>query len=329
MKINLAGFLVSLVIHGGLFALFSYSLATEKTLTPIEKLIPLQLAMFQEPTAVPQAEKVPVVEPEPIQTVAPILTTIAQTKPTQAKPTPTQPVQAKPIRTKPTPPKTVKSKLIPITEKKPKKIAKKRRNKEKKSPIEKRKEETTKKVPQQKTSDKALDEMIRAYQKQTTAQAAQAQRKQTTPKSTYATQNQPKTSPVKKTIKPTRPVTKVVKQPTVKKESVTVTSKPSTQSNKQAEQAYQARLQRLIAQQKKYPKRAKRRQTEGTVIVSFTLYANGTIVQTRIKKSSGSSLLDKAALKTIQSVSGALLAFPSSIKRTQWQFSLPLVYRLR
>ena len=39
--------------------------------------------------------------------------------------------------------------------------------------------------------------------------------------------------------------------------------------------------------------------------------------------------LDKAALQTIQRVFSTLLAFPPEIKRTQWSFSLLLVYRLR
>jgi len=72
---------------------------------------------------------------------------------------------------------------------------------------------------------------------------------------------------------------------------------------------------------------AKRRGIEGKVKVSFVILANGKINKIKIVHGSGYSILDTAAKKTIQSISG-LLPFPKTIKRNQWQFNLPIVYEL-
>lgn len=315
MKINLVSFLVSLFIHGSL-VWFAYSLATELTpKPPVEKPIPLRLSMFQEPV-VEQVTSVTKSQPVKVATPTPH---IIQPKPVQAKPKLIKPkaVEPKSVKTKPKP---VVKKLAQSKAVKPKKTPKKISKKEKKpKPVEKevtkKQEEKPKKVVKEKVQDKALDDMILAYQA--------THKKQTISKRTPVTP----TTPRLRIAQPQR--TKVATKQVVKaKQTATpmVAKKPA--DNGQAEQRYKARLQRLIAQQKTYPKRARRRHQEGTVIVSFILYASGKIAQIRIKKSSGSNNLDKAALQTIQRVSGAL-AFPSEIKRTQWQFSLPLVYRLR
>lgn len=98
--------------------------------------------------------------------------------------------------------------------------------------------------------------------------------------------------------------------------------------NKAAEQQYKSRLHQVIAQQKKYPARAKRKQEEGTVTVSFVIYANGSIQNLKIVRSSGSDSLDQAAINTVKQISNRL-PFPAEINRKQWQLTLPLVYRLR
>ena len=292
MKSNAIGFFVSLLLHSSL-VLFAYSLAEKPTPKPsVEKVIPLHLSMFQEPVINPTK---PVSKPPRVKTTTPA-PPMTQAKPVQAKA-----IKPKPVVKKRIPPKTVNAKKISDKEKKPQKrqsVVKKQRIKPK--TINK----IIKAKMKAKTRDKALDEMIRAYQN-------------TQIKQTVSTP-QPRSQRINVATKqPTTPIT-------AKKSAI---KKPAP--NGQAEQRYKARLQRFIAQQKNYPKRAKRRNEEGTVIVSFLLYANGTIRQIRIKKSSGSRHLDKAALQTIQRVSSTLLAFPPEIKRTQWSFSLPLVYRLR
>ena len=119
--------------------------------------------------------------------------------------------------------------------------------------------------------------------------------------------------------------------------AIKVPAKPRLQATRPAvngaqvarvESAYKARLHKLIAANKRYPKRAKRRRQQGTVRVSFIVYANGIIKNIRAVHSSGHSTLDKAAISAIQKISGKL-PFPAGLKRTHWVLTIPVAYQLR
>ncbi len=103
---------------------------------------------------------------------------------------------------------------------------------------------------------------------------------------------------------------------------------PAQQADNQAaEAAYRARLQAMIASRKRYPPQAADDEAEGTVMVAFTVSANGSISGARVAHSSGNSWLDKAALQAVNAVSGAL-PFPPEIHKQQWAFSLAVKYQL-
>lgn len=239
------------------------------------------------------------------QEVAPVVKPIAPQVRPSVKPQPQPIVTPRPqpiVKQKPLiKPKKKQRKQKPTT----KKISKKTPKKMQTKTTKKKKAPKTKKTTIQKNH--VLDEMIHAYQA--------AQRNAVSPL----------TQPSKTNTSPP-PISKPQPARTSKKQSAKTAAKKPT--NKQAEQQYKARLQRLIAQQKTYPARARRQHKEGTVIVSFTISPNGTINQISIKQSSGNNILDNAALKTIRRTSGRL-AFPPTIQRKQWQFTLPLVYQLR
>ena len=95
-----------------------------------------------------------------------------------------------------------------------------------------------------------------------------------------------------------------------------------------AEAAYRARLNQLLRANKRYPKRAKRMGKQGTVKVSFIILRNGSIQNIRLVNSSGNSTLDSAALRAVKSISGKL-PFPKEIKKSQWLFTVPVIYQLR
>jgi len=56
-----------------------------------------------------------------------------------------------------------------------------------------------------------------------------------------------------------------------------------------------------------YPPAAKRKGYEGTVLLSVKILTNGTVSELRVKKSSGYSILDRAALKAVE----------------KWKFEIP------
>lgn len=98
-------------------------------------------------------------------------------------------------------------------------------------------------------------------------------------------------------------------------------------SNRQAEAAYRARLQRLIAARKRYPPQAVADEAEGGVMVAFTVLPNGSISNIRVVRGSGNSWLDRAAVQAVKAASGAL-PFPPEIHKPQWVFQLLIAYRL-
>jgi len=83
-------------------------------------------------------------------------------------------------------------------------------------------------------------------------------------------------------------------------------------------------MQLALARHFRYPFQALRRGLEGEVIVAFTLKVDGQIENIRIASSSGYSILDSAALQTLNKV--------SRIERTldhAYSFKLPVIYQLQ
>ncbi|MEW7986150.1 MAG: energy transducer TonB [Candidatus Thiodiazotropha sp.] len=94
------------------------------------------------------------------------------------------------------------------------------------------------------------------------------------------------------------------------------------------EEEYKAALRKAIENNKGYPRRAVRLRQEGEVLVGFTIRRDGVIGALRIVESSGSKLLDTAARRAVEKISGRL-PFPEEFKRDQWEFTIPIKYGLR
>ncbi|MES9823479.1 MAG: energy transducer TonB [Candidatus Thiodiazotropha endolucinida] len=94
------------------------------------------------------------------------------------------------------------------------------------------------------------------------------------------------------------------------------------------EEEYKAALRKAIENNKGYPRRAVRLRQEGEVLVGFTVHRDGVIRALRIVESSGSKLLDTAARRAVEKISGRL-PFPEEFKRNQWEFTIPINYGLR
>ena len=75
--------------------------------------------------------------------------------------------------------------------------------------------------------------------------------------------------------------------------------------------------------------RAKRRVrvgAKGNVTVAFTITANGSITNLRIKKSSGKPAVDKGALDVVRKAS-PFPAIPSEARRSSWPMSVPMTFK--
>jgi protein TonB len=160
--------------------------------------------------------------------------------------------------------------------------------------------------------------------------------------------SQPEPEP-QKTPQPDRSPAEPVKKkatPVAEPQKVTETAKPpgkqparkSTQASRaasvasrqqmaQEEASYRSMVRSLIEKKKFYPARARRNRSTGEVRVSFTLQRDGSILNLRITHSSGVSALDRAARKAVQKV-GRFPPFPDASRRINWEFTVPLHYRL-
>jgi periplasmic protein TonB len=100
------------------------------------------------------------------------------------------------------------------------------------------------------------------------------------------------------------------------------TADQSRQNNKY----YQKLIQKLNAH-KSYPTELKKDKIQGVVIVRFTLNRNGEVLASSIKKSSGNSALDNAALEVLKKAS-PLPPMPDFINGETLTLSLPVDYSL-
>ena len=91
--------------------------------------------------------------------------------------------------------------------------------------------------------------------------------------------------------------------------------------------AYLANVRLQIERHKEYPFWARRYGIEGKVIVAFSLKRNGQLEGLKIEKSSGYSLLDEAALKTIKRTA-PFPAFPSGLNKNMITLQIPIYFHL-
>jgi protein TonB len=91
---------------------------------------------------------------------------------------------------------------------------------------------------------------------------------------------------------------------------------------------YVGRLQAWLGKHKKYPRRARVRRQEGTVLLHLVIDRDGSLREYRIKKSSGYDLLDRAAIAMIKRAQ-PLPRFPDSLDRTRIELVVPVQFVLR
>ncbi len=146
----------------------------------------------------------------------------------------------------------------------------------------------------------------------------------------YFEQAQRKTLP--QTLIP-RPLVKEIKSQTPAKEEmstpqVAASSSPApTSSTQDLKLVYLGELRQLIESKKVYPLQAKRLGQTGTVEVTFTLSADGHIMNARVTQSSPYERLNQAALATINEVRH-FRPIPPEIGEDSMTVKIPMRYSL-
>ncbi|MEJ8474374.1 energy transducer TonB family protein [Roseibium algae] len=88
---------------------------------------------------------------------------------------------------------------------------------------------------------------------------------------------------------------------------------------------YKGKVRRKLKRSLRYPRAAQRKRITGVAVVSFTLDSAGRASRIRIVRSSGSALLDKAALDTARRAS-PFGNFPPEYGKKSWPFTIPLSF---
>lgn len=294
---SLIGLTLSLLVHAGAVAFFvTQDVKKEK---PKPKKITLQMAMFQ---SVPVKKLPAKIKPQPAIEKA------VETKPETVVTPPPKPVPVVPkplVKVKPVIKKKLKLKKRIVKKKKKIKkviIRKPIRKAVKKPPAKPRRAIPKKKVVARKPRPAVRRTPSPVYKK---------------PPVRRVVPTHPKRAPVAK-----KPPQRVIK-PVTKAKPV----RPQ-QGNPRLEKQYGKGIYGLINQKKSYPRRAKRRKIQGVVKVAFNIAKNGLISNLRIHQSSGSSLLDKAALDAVRKV-GRFPAIPATINKQVLSYIIPISYKLR
>jgi len=104
---------------------------------------------------------------------------------------------------------------------------------------------------------------------------------------------------------------------------------PVTDSGEQdkIKERYIRQLMKILAAHQYYPKRARRRHLQGRVEVGFVVLTDGTIKNINLAGSSGSGMLDRAALDVLRRA-GRFEPLPVELGIDSWEFVVPLDYRL-
>lgn len=92
--------------------------------------------------------------------------------------------------------------------------------------------------------------------------------------------------------------------------------------------AYNARLQSWVQRHHRYPGQARSKREQGTALVWFVIDRDGRLQNCKIQRSSGSAVLDDAALKTLRR-SSPFPAAPEEIKDVVIERVIPVDFYIR
>lgn len=89
---------------------------------------------------------------------------------------------------------------------------------------------------------------------------------------------------------------------------------------------YPGKVYSKLRRSLRYPSQARRQGVRGEVHVRFTVSSSGGVGSVRVARSSGSSILDQAALDTVRRAA-PFPAIPAGAGRSSWSFTVPLQFR--
>jgi len=76
-----------------------------------------------------------------------------------------------------------------------------------------------------------------------------------------------------------------------------------------------------------FPKEAAKKGHHGEVVVAFVINKNGSMWNAHIMKTSGSLILDEAALKIIQKAAAKFPVIPDAMKKESIDYAVPILFK--
>lgn len=136
----------------------------------------------------------------------------------------------------------------------------------------------------------------------------------------------PLNQPIRDLIRPANPIlpTNAASAPTPPPQAPKTTR---ATENASVRTSYMQQCRGLIERHKDYPVMARRGRIEGTVLIRGTLGMDGSLRQCQLARSSGSILLDNAALRSVRNV-GQFPPAPQELNGDELAFELPISFRL-
>lgn len=98
------------------------------------------------------------------------------------------------------------------------------------------------------------------------------------------------------------------------------------QKNRETGNAATSNYKGLVQRKLERAKKRVRVAGKGSVTVSFTITANGSVTGLRVRKSSGKPAVDKGALDVVRKAA-PFPAIPSDAKRASWSMSVPMTFK--
>lgn len=102
----------------------------------------------------------------------------------------------------------------------------------------------------------------------------------------------------------------------------------SSKIKQKIKENYLSKIQKMIEENKYYPKKAKRLKQEGIVIVEFNIHKNGSIHSLYLKSKSSYKRLNKAALATIKQIK-QFAPIPNELNKNTLKITVPISFIIR
>ena len=133
------------------------------------------------------------------------------------------------------------------------------------------------------------------------------------------------------TVQPTRQVAQKAADDIMPVQEAVPETEPQALSAEQQQTLLKAYVRQIVTDiqaVKSYPRNARRKGWEGTVIVKVHILAAGTLEQAAIAQTSGHKLLDKAALEAIQEIQ-PFAEFPEGVSMPSLIVNIPIQFTLK